>query len=156
VAAQSGLAAALRKISENAWGGVTSTLSANVTNNSWYQVSYTTGDAKLATTDPSYSEYPFRLTIDSVGYASDPLNPAIRASHHSRCTVQLVRKQLVAEPATWPVVKNYTVCQCGTADVYAQFPVRIDGSACLLGKLNLCTEYPGTFAGGYAARDQYL
>src|SRR3954469_23654712 len=44
VAAQSGLAAALRKVSENAWGGVTSTLSANVTNNSWYQVNYTTGD----------------------------------------------------------------------------------------------------------------
>src|SRR3954470_7425439 len=91
VAAQSGLAAALRKVSENAWGGVTSTLSANVTNNSWYQVNYTTGDTKLTPTDPSYSEYPFRLTIDSVGYASDPLNPAIRAQHHSRCTVQLVR-----------------------------------------------------------------
>jgi hypothetical protein len=156
VAAQSGLAAALRKVSENAWGGVTSTLSANVTNNSWYQVNYTTGDTKLTPTDPSYSEYPFRLTIDSVGYASDPLNPAIRAQHHSRCTVQLVRKQFVAEPAIWSVLKGYTVCQCGTADVYAQFPVRIDGSACLLGKLSFCTDYPGNIGGIYAARDQYL
>src|SRR6266487_4394057 len=37
VAAQSGLAAALRKISENAWGGVNTTLSSYITNNSWYQ-----------------------------------------------------------------------------------------------------------------------
>src|SRR3954462_7317614 len=57
VAAQSGLASALRKMSENAWGGVTSTLNANITNNSWYTVTFTTGDTKLATTDPNYSEY---------------------------------------------------------------------------------------------------
>src|SRR5260221_10700863 len=69
-AAQSGLAAALRKISENAWGGVTVPLSSNVTNNSWYQVSFTTGDGKLGSNDPNYGEYPFRLTIDCTGYAS--------------------------------------------------------------------------------------
>src|SRR5437762_2148176 len=101
VASQSGLAAALRKISENAWAGVSSTLRINVTNNSWYEVSFTTGDSKLTPTDASYSEYPFRLTIDSIGYAADPLNPAVQAQHHSRCTVQLVRKRIVAEPATW-------------------------------------------------------
>src|SRR3954453_17646468 len=49
VAAQSGLAAALRKISENAWNGVDVPISANITNHSWYQVTFTTGDAKLAT-----------------------------------------------------------------------------------------------------------
>src|SRR3982751_887678 len=43
VAAQSGLAAALRKISENAWGGVSSTLRSNVTADSWYQVAFSTG-----------------------------------------------------------------------------------------------------------------
>src|SRR5687767_7360645 len=37
VAAQSGLAAALRKISENAWAGVDSTVRSNVTDNSWYE-----------------------------------------------------------------------------------------------------------------------
>src|SRR5439155_24785180 len=89
VAAQSGLAAALRKISENAWGGINSSINVNITNNSWYQVSFTTGDSKLTPTDPNYSEYPFRVMIDSVGYASDSLNPAIRATHHCRCTVQL-------------------------------------------------------------------
>src|SRR5690349_929697 len=48
-ASRSGIAAALRKISENAWGGVSVTLQSNVTPNSWYVVTFTTGDAKLAT-----------------------------------------------------------------------------------------------------------
>jgi hypothetical protein len=151
-AAQSGLAAALRKISENAWAGVNVGLNANVTNNSWYQVTFTTGDAKLAVTDPQYGEYPFRLMIDSIGTASDPLNPAIQAQYHSRCTVQLMRKKLLDEPANWISTTNFTVYQYGNKNVYAQFPVRINGSACLLGKLYFCTEYPGNVG----ARDQYL
>jgi hypothetical protein len=152
-AAQSGLAAALRKISENAWSGVAIPLGSNVTNHSWYQVTFTTGDAKLATTDSQYGEYPFRLTIDSVGYAADPQNPAVRAEHHSRCVVQLVRKRLTAEPANWTTFTNNTVYQYSNDNVYVQFPVRIGGAATLMGRLSdFCTEYPGNVA----ARDQYL
>src|SRR2546430_9067956 len=68
-AARSGIAAALRKISENAWGGVGSTLNSGVTANSSYFVTFTTGDEKLlpGSTDPPYSEWPYRLTIDSTG-----------------------------------------------------------------------------------------
>jgi hypothetical protein len=152
VAAQSGLASALRKISENAWAGVDVPISANITNHSWYRVSFTTGDIKIASTDPQYNEYPFRLTIDSIGYSSDLQNPAVRSEHHSRCVVQLVRKKLVTEPANWSTLTGSTVYQFGSDDVYVQFPVRINGSATLLGKLFFCTEYPGV-AG---PRDQYL
>src|SRR2546425_11661921 len=91
-AARSGIAAALRKISENAWGGVGSTLNSGVTANSSYFVTFTTGDTKLTSTDPSYSEWPFRLTIESTGFASDPLNSAIQSQYKSRCVVQLLRK----------------------------------------------------------------
>src|SRR3982750_4035209 len=52
VAAQSGLAAALQKMSSDNWSGISSTLRSNVTNNAWYQVTFTTGDSKLASTDP--------------------------------------------------------------------------------------------------------
>src|SRR4029079_5383859 len=45
-AAQSGLAAALRKMSDGTWAGIHSTLRSNVTNDSWYQVTFTTGDTK--------------------------------------------------------------------------------------------------------------
>src|SRR5678815_690669 len=47
------------------WAGVGVTLSANVTPNSWYEVTFTTGDEKLTAGDPNYAEYPFRLTIES-------------------------------------------------------------------------------------------
>src|SRR5437763_2390944 len=80
-AARSGISAALRAMSENTWGGVSSTLQSNVTANSWYQVTFKTGDAKLTSTDPVYSEWPFRLTIESIGYAADPLNTNIQAQY---------------------------------------------------------------------------
>src|SRR5438034_9442606 len=55
-AARSGISAGLRAISENAWGGITATLTSNVTANSKYVVTFRTGDDKLTDTDPSYSE----------------------------------------------------------------------------------------------------
>src|SRR5437763_15834362 len=46
-AARSGIAAALRNVSENAWGGISATLNSKVTPNSWYQVTFRTGDDTL-------------------------------------------------------------------------------------------------------------
>jgi hypothetical protein len=152
VAAQSGLAVALRKISENSWGGIGSTLNSNVTDHSWYQVSFTTGDEKLLSGNPQYGELPFRVTIDSVGYASDPLNPVVRSQHKSRCVVQLLRKKIESEPAIWNTLSGHTVYQYSAQDAYVQFPVRIEGAATLHGRLRFCTEYPNN----NSARDQYL
>ena len=152
VASQSGLAAAIRKISESTWGGVNVPLSANVTNHSWYQVTFTTGDARLQSGDSQYSEYAYRLTIDSVGYASDPLNPAVRSEHKCRSVVQLLRKKLQAPPANWSTLCNHTVYQYANRDAFVQFPVRIGGPTCILGKLILCNEYPNS----NIPRDQYL
>ncbi len=151
-AARSGISAALRAISENAWGGVGTPLTSRVTENSSYFVTFTTGDSKLTSTDPSYSEWPFRLTIDSIGTAADPLNTAIQSQYKSRCVVQLLRKNIVAEPATWSSIITQNVYQYSSADAYVQFPVKINGNATLLGKLQLCTEYPGNAT----ARDKYL
>jgi hypothetical protein len=153
-AARSGLAAALQKISDTGWAGVGVPLSANVTPNSWYEVTFTTGDAKLTAGNPSYSEYPFRLTIESTGYAADPTNPAVRSIHKSRCVTQLVRTWMQPSPSTWTTLSNYTVHQWSSRSVYAQFPVRINGPTLLHGKLFLATEYPGT--GANAPRDRYL
>jgi hypothetical protein len=151
-AAHSGLAAALRKISENNWAGIDAALSANVTNHSWYQVSFATGDTALQSTDSQYGEYAFRVTINATGFAADPLNPAVRSEHRCRCVVQLVRKRLTTEPANWDAVRNYNVYQFANKDVYVQFPVRINGATCLMGRLIFCTDYPNSTA----ALDQYL
>src|SRR5438067_4708366 len=97
-AAHSGLVAALRKMSENAWAGVNTPLSANITANSWYNVTFTTGDAKLGSGD---TEWPYCVTIDSIGTAADPTNSSIQAQHHSRVVVRLVRKLMTTEPAVW-------------------------------------------------------
>lgn len=151
-AARSGLAAALRKISDTGWAGVDVPLSANVTPNSWYEVTFTTGDAKLAPADADYGEYAFRLTINSTGYAADPTNAAIRSIHKSRCVTQLVRTAVLAEPANWATLTNHTVYQWAIRNIYTQFPVRVNGSAVLHGRLYLSTEYPGVAA----PRDRYL
>ena len=151
-AARSGLAAALRKISENGWSGVGVPLSANITANTWYNVTFTTGDAQLAAGDSKYAEYPFRVTIDSLGYASDPIDPTVQASHHSRCVVQLIRRALVSEPANWSSLTNYTVFQWANQNVNVQEPVQISGPAKIWGKMQLSTEYPGYTT----ARDRYL
>lgn len=152
VAAQSGLSAALRKMSENAWSGIDSTIRSNVTDNSWYQVTFTTGDSKLLRGDALFSEYPFRVTIESTGFAADPLNAAIQSQHKSRCIVQLVRKKLLAEPTGWSNLTSCNVYHFSNHDAYVQFPVKINGPTCILGKLNFCTEYPGNTL----ARDSYL
>ena len=46
-AAKSGLAAALRKMAESNWAGVGAPLSANVTPDSWYEVTFSVGDTAL-------------------------------------------------------------------------------------------------------------
>src|SRR5262245_48624225 len=51
-AAHSGLAAALRKMSEAGWGGVGVPLSAYVTADSWYEVTFSTGDPTLTVASP--------------------------------------------------------------------------------------------------------
>ena len=152
VAAQSGLTAALRKMSDNTWSGIDSTLRSNITGDSWYQVKFTTGDTKLSTTDPSYAELPFRVTIESTGFATDPLNTAIQSQHSCRCVVQLVRKKMLDEPSGWSNLTSFNVYQYSNRDSYVQYPVRINGPTCLHGGLNLCNEYPNNSP----SRDAYL
>jgi len=152
VAAQSGLSAAIRKMSETSWGGIGSTLRSNVSDSAWYQVTFTTGDSKLLRGDSQFGDYPFRVTVESTGYSADPLNAAIQSQHKSRCVVQLVRKKMLAEPSDWSNLTNFNVYHFSNHDAYVQFPMRINGPVCMLGKLNLCTEYPNN----NNARDSYL
>jgi hypothetical protein len=151
-AARSGLAAALRKMSESTWGGVAAPFNSNVTPDSWYEVTFTTGDTALTVADPKFGEFPYRVTIDSYGYASDPSDPSVRAIHHSRCIVQLVRKAIAAEPASMSRLMTSTVYQWANRSIYLQEPVRINGRTTILGRIFLSTEYPLTTA----SRDLYL
>jgi hypothetical protein len=142
LAAESGVYAALRRMSEPTWAGVATPFNGNVSDNSWYEVSYTTGDSQLAPADPKYGEYAYRVTITSVGYASDPGQPSIRAMHKVDAIVQLARRALQAEPANWTDFEPYAVHQWGNRAVSTQFPLHIHGPAQVLGTLSMFPEYP--------------
>ncbi|HZN35080.1 MAG TPA: hypothetical protein VFB80_14725 [Pirellulaceae bacterium] len=143
-AAHSGLAAALRKMSEAGWAGVNVPLNSYVTPDSWYEVTFSTGDPTLTAGHPKFGEYPYRVTINSTGLASDPSDPTIRAIHKSRCVVQLIRKAIASEPPAWPKLTSSTVYQWGNRNTYLQEPVRINGRTTILGRIYLSTEYPLT------------
>ena len=152
LAAESGLAAAMHKISDASWQGVDVSLHGDVTDDSWYDVSFTTGDTQLLPGDPNYAELPYRLTITSTGYAEDPANPDLRAIHRVRNVVQLARREMSADPANWSALTAKTVYQWANRSIVVQGPVRVSGPANINGKLFLFPTYP-SYA---AARDQYL
>src|SRR3712207_7285832 len=68
-------------------------MSANVTNHSWYQVSFTTGDAALQPADAQYAEYPFRVTIDSIGYRSEEHTSELQSRQYLVCRLLLEKKK---------------------------------------------------------------
>ncbi|QDU30934.1 hypothetical protein ETAA8_60870 [Anatilimnocola aggregata] len=153
LAAEAGLATALRKMHEDAWPGVTSQLSANVDANTSYLVEYATGDPELTSTDSQYAEYPFRVTITSTGTATDPQQPTLQTTYRLQAVVQLVRRALRnSNPSSWNSYLSPTVYQWSTSDAHLNFPMRIEGTTTFLGRLRLCTNYPATLA----TRDRYL
>lgn len=153
LAAEAGLAAALRKMHEEGWAGVSSQLTANVDAHSSYVVEYSTGDDSLSATSPEYAEYPFRVTITSTGKAFDPLQPTMQVTYRLQAVVQLVRRALrSSNPVGWSNYLQPTVYQWSTSDAHVNFPVRIEGASTFLGRLRLSSNYPGTVS----TRDLYL
>jgi hypothetical protein len=152
LAAESGLAAAMHKISDASWQGVDIALHGDVTDDSWYEVSFTTGDTKLLPGSPSYAELPYRLTITSTGYAEDPANPDLRAIHRVRSVVQLARRQMPSDPGNWSLLTAATIYQWANRSTVVQGPVRVSGPSSINGKLFLFSTYPSYVL----ARDQYL
>ncbi|MCA9141443.1 MAG: LamG domain-containing protein [Planctomycetaceae bacterium] len=144
-AAMTGMSVALRTINEPTWGGVDTGLSGSLGDGSTYAVSFETGDASLAVSDPDYSEYPYRLTINAIGSVVDPANPQIQSTHRIRSVVQLVRRKLSDAPSNWSTIKPYTVYQWGTGsgrEVDIEFPVRINGPVYFQNRINYLSDYP--------------
>ncbi|WP_425617871.1 hypothetical protein NA78x_001561 [Anatilimnocola sp. NA78] len=153
LAAEAGISAALSKMHEDSWPGVTSQLQANVDANTKYLVEYSTGDNLLTSTDPLSAEFPFRVTITSTGTATDPQQPTLQTTYRLQAVVQLVRRALrSSNPTSWSNYLQPTVYQWSSSDAHLNFPMRIEGTTTFLGRLRLCTNYPATIA----TRDRYL
>ena len=83
-AAITGLTIAIRKMHDADWEGIDSVVASRLGDNDGFSASYATGDASLSEDDPDYDEYPFRVTITSIGawplkvsraVTISPLNP---------------------------------------------------------------------------------
>jgi len=151
-AAQTGLAAGLRQMHQANWGGVNSTYTGNINATDGFAVAYATGDASLTPTNPSYSEYPYRVTLSITGSASDLANPGVVSSHSMQAVVRLVPRQLGPEPPAWPTMKQSTVFQSSAANFSIDVPCRIQGPLALQGTLQLCQNVPNY----NSANQQYL
>jgi hypothetical protein len=137
----------------NDWGGVGSVLNGNVSATESYSVTFTTGDPSLTSSDPDWEDYPYRVTIESTGYALVPSQSAVPASHTMRAVVRLVPTDLVDEPTDWPLLQQYTVFQEDTGkDFVVELPCRIEGPVRSQGELIIAAEAPNTSG----SRGKYL
>jgi len=147
-AAHAGLAKAMRAMHQADWDGVDSVITGHLSDTKSYIVTYATGDAELVAGDEDYDEYPFRVTITSVGTAVDPSNPAIQSEHTVEAVVQLVRRGIYTAPSNWHDLQQYdastpyAVYQWGSASAPIDPPCQIEGAARFHGPVRLCDSYP--------------
>lgn len=139
-AAQTGLAVGLRRLHDGNWGGIGQSLSGALASGQAYSLTYTNGDASLASGD---TDWPYRLTLDAVGTATDPARPAISASYRMQAVVRLRPRQLSTAPAVYSTMVGYTVYQYNQAEFEVQCPARVSGSVRLQNNLRLYDTYPG-------------
>jgi len=140
-AAEAGLNRAIRKLTTDSWGGVGTTLTGNLDSQSSYSVAYTAGDASLASSDPNYSEYPFRVTITSTGTAWSNGDNTLPTTYTMTAVMQLVRRALntSATPSLWNTMNGFTCYQWNSSgtvwNVNIDVPIQFQGDTCFMGKV---------------------
>src|SRR6185369_2511669 len=110
-----GLSVGMRKMSESAWTGVGTTMTGNLSSQDSYQVSFSTGDSKLTSSSSSYGDYPYRVTVQSIGYSIDPNNAQSRATYTMSAVLRLAPRQLAPQPTSWSAMQNYTLYQTSSS-----------------------------------------
>lgn len=152
-AAYVGLSAALRKMHQSDWGGVTSTVSGTLSSRESYTATYATGDSRIVAGSADDAKWPYRVTIVSIGKAVDPTNSSIQSTHTAKAIVELVPRAVAPLPSSWATrIQPFVVTQWGNRNVSIDLPSRIRGAAHLQGTLKLAEDYPNN----NTARDRYL
>jgi hypothetical protein len=139
-----GLSVGMRKMSESAWTGVGTTITGNLSAQDSYQVSFTTGDSKLTTSSTNYSDYPYRVTVQSIGTSIDPNNVQSHATYQVTAVLRLVPRQLATQPTNWAAMQNYTVYQTDSKPFSIDPPCQITGPLYLQGAVSLGVDYKWT------------
>lgn len=143
-AAITGLTAALGKMHRTGWAGTGTTLAGTVSSTDTYTVAFTAGDDSLTAASTSYSEFPYRVTLLSTGYATDPSNSASPGTYRVRAVVKLVPRALSSEPSFWTTARTFTTFQADDDDFRVDVPVRFQGSTRIQGELRLAESYPSS------------
>lgn len=141
-AASTGITMAIKKMHTSGWGGVDTTLTGTLSPSESFRVTYTAGDASLEPEHPDYEDLPYRVTLDSTGYAADPDNPASIATYGIRAVVRLVPRALAEEPSDWDTIEQYTVYQSKQDSFEIDIPCRLEGAVRVQGKLEFAKHYP--------------
>ena len=143
-AAQTAVSIALRKMHDSAWGGISATVSGSMGSSQTYFASYAPGDPNLATTDANAADWPYRVTIDATGFASDPARPTVSASYKIRAVVKLLPRQTPTNPSVFSSALSYTIYQTDDDDFEIQVPSQIKGNVRLQGTVVLADNYPSS------------
>ena len=135
-----GLTMALKKMTASSWAGVGSTYSGTLGPYDSFQVTYSTGDPSLNSASPNWSDYPYRVTLNAVGYSADPDNPQNTATYKVRAVVRLVPRALAAEPSNWATMLAYTFYQTTFGSVQVSVPSRVEGPVFTQGQVTTSQE----------------
>jgi len=151
-AAISGLSYGLWAMHQEGWGGVDTTQTRTLGTHEQFTVSFTAGDTSLQPGNSDYEDYPYRVTIQSTGYAEDPLDATRNASHTIHSVVRLIPRALSTwtnfpnDHATWPMdwhkMEGFTVYQTRRNDTNLEIPCRLQGNVRLQKRLYLGVTYP--------------
>jgi hypothetical protein len=145
-AALTGLSVGLRAMHEANWSGVDTTLARQINLGERFEVAYATGDPELTAASPEYADLPFRVTLTSTGFASDPATDR-EITHTARAVVRLIPRQLSNEAPGWAaILTNYTLYQWGPGGgedrCRFEVPFRMEGRVRMQGRFELCEENP--------------
>lgn len=143
-AALSGLSIALKVMHTDAWKGVDTTLTGRLNAHENFEVRFSTGDPALTSADADYDRYPLRVTLDAVGYAADPLNPATIATHRARAVVELIPRALSEPPAGFDDLLAHTLSQWDSGDCSLCVPFRAEGPVRFRSRLYLSSQLEWT------------
>lgn len=139
-AALTGLMIGIRKMHDEDWAGVDTTLAGQLASGVSYLVHYETGDLALTEEHPQRDLYPYRVTVTSTGTAGS--EGGSQTSHQASAVVQLVPRSLAEAPSNWQSLQNFTLYQWSNQTVRWEGPSRVEGPVRLAGELQFCEEYP--------------
>ena len=160
-AAMAGMSIALRKMHQNDWAGVGTTLIGSLGSDAGYSVTFTTGDPQLQDplnpgspdpTHPDFADWPFRVTVESVGQVSISGGGAAPAEYRVRTVMRLVPRALSTEPAPWNEINLYTVYQIADDSSEMNAPARIAGPMRMRGPFDICPS----MSWSDSVRQQYM